>query len=405
MPSWHRAWPRLRAGSPVAPSSWASGQLRSIPRTDGLGVEAGLPGHARGYRQSMRIVVIGATGNIGTALIEALYHRADDLELVGIARRLPDDEFRKGSRVTWRALDVARAPLDEALRGADVVVHLGWLFHPSHRPDETWQNNVVGTVRVLEAVQRCGIGALVCSSSVAAYSHRTDETPVDETWPTHGASSAPYVREKAYVERLLDTFEEQTPGCRLVRMRPAFVFHPRAAPQQRRLFMGPLTPGRLLRPGALPVLPVPAGLLLQTAHADDVGEAFAAAVLGAARGTFNICADEVLRPADLADVFESRVRTVPPQVFARGLAGAWAAHLVPAHPLLFDALMRLPVMSNTQAKERLDWHPRVSARDALGAFLVGLNNPQGHPTPPLVPNAGGRLRWRELATRVGGSAD
>lgn len=354
----------------------------------------------------MRVVVVGATGNIGTALLDALERRHDDLDLIAIARRLPTDQVAvQRSQVTWVAADVAADPLDEAFHGADVVVHLGWLFHPSHHPEQTWHNNVLGTLRVLEAVKRCGAGAIVCSSSIAAYSSRTDETAVDEAWPTHGASSAPYVREKAYVERLLDTFEQATPGCRVVRIRPAFVFHQRAAAQQRRLFMGPLMPGRLLRPAFVPLLPVPAGLLLQTVHADDVAEACASTVLSDVSGAFNICADEVLLPQDLADIFDARLRTVPPRVFSGALKGAWAAHLVPAHPLLFDALMRLPVMSNTRARQQLGWRPTVSARDALAAFLVGIRAGEGYPTPPLDPKAGGAFRHREFSTGIGATAD
>ncbi|GGM20511.1 hypothetical protein GCM10012279_43610 [Micromonospora yangpuensis] len=36
----------------------------------------------------MRIVVVGASGNAGTALLRRL-RRESDLELVGVARRLP----------------------------------------------------------------------------------------------------------------------------------------------------------------------------------------------------------------------------------------------------------------------------------------------------------------------------
>ncbi|WP_369028531.1 NAD-dependent epimerase/dehydratase family protein, partial [Nocardia farcinica] len=107
-------------------------------------------------------------------------------------------------------------------RGADVVVHLAWLFQPTHRPLDTWRANVGGTARVLEAVAAARVPALVYASSVGAYSPCTDDRPVSESWPTEGWPGAAYMLEKAYVERLLDTFERQQPDCRVVRMRPAF---------------------------------------------------------------------------------------------------------------------------------------------------------------------------------------
>jgi nucleoside-diphosphate-sugar epimerase len=350
----------------------------------------------------MRVVVIGATGNVGTATIEALLEQPSVTDIVAVARRMPEQAGRIGEpRVQWRSADIKEDALDPLLDGADAVVHLAWLFHPSHRPEETWANNVIGSVRLFDAVERCGVGSLFVSSSIAAYSPRTSSEAVEESWPTHGTSSAAYTREKAYVERLLDGVEARVPSCRVVRMRPAFVFHERAASQQRRLFGGPLVPGSMVRPGLLPVLPVPAGLLLQTVHASDVGRAFASAVVSNVRGAFNLCADEVLDGADLAGLFGARLVTVPPAVVKTALRAAWRVHAVPAAPDLFDALMRLPVMSNARAKADLGWQPQVSAADALRELIKGLQRGAGHPTPPLDPGAGGPLRSGEFATGVG----
>jgi nucleoside-diphosphate-sugar epimerase len=356
-----------------------------------------------GYGRRMRVVVLGASGNVGTAVLEALHDKPGVTEIVAVARRLPQaaGQHDAGAKISWLAADIATDDLDPALAGADVVVSLAWLFQPTHRPDVTWANNVLGTNRVLEAVARCGAGAFVYSSSVGAYSPRTTEEPVDESWATHGASSAAYAREKAYVERLVDLFEERVPSCRVVRLRPAFVFHRRAAAQQRRLFGGPFVPGSLVRPELVPMLPVPRGLLLQTVHADDVGQAFASAVVMPVRGAFNVCADEVLHAADLAALFDARVATVPARLARSAVSLAWRAHAVPAAPELLDALLSVPMMSNARAKTELGWSPRMGAADALAEFIAGLRAGAGHPTPPLDPDSGGPLRLREVGSGVG----
>jgi len=352
----------------------------------------------------MRVVIFGASGNIGTALLASLAARADIEQVTAVARRLPDDERRDGSglEVSWRSADIAVDKLDSLVEGADVVVNLAWLFHPSHHPDRTWHNNVQGARRLLNAVERARVPAAVWSSSIAAYSPRLDRRPVDESWPTDGASSAAYAREKGYVERLLDAFQLRNPDHRTVRLRPAFVFHRRAAPQQRRLFAGPFLPAWLLSPGRLPVVPVPAGLRVQTVHADDVGEAFAAAIESDASGAFNICADEVLAGRDIERILGARALTVPAGVVRALMKGAFSLHAVPADPKLFDALMSLPVISNAKAKATLGWSPTYSAADAVHEFLTGLQSGTGYPTPPLKPTAGGRFRTQELASRVGG---
>lgn len=354
-----------------------------------------------GYESLVRVVVVGATGNVGTALLESLEADPAITEVVAVARRRPNTTADAAAKVSWQTADIESDELDPLVSGADVVVHLAWLFQPTHRPNLTWANNVVGTSRLLAAVERGGVGAFVYSSSVGAYSPRVDTELVDESWPTHGTSSAAYAREKAYVERLLDIFEARTDSCRVVRMRPAFVFQRRAASQQRRLFGGPLVPGSLVRPQLVPVLPVPSGLLLQTVHADDAAEAFRTAVVTDASGPFNVCADQVVRPEDLAKLFDARVATVPSRLARAAMSAAWRAHAIPAAPELLDAALAVPMMSNQKAKTDLGWRPQVTATDALNEFFTGLREGAGHPTPPLDPRSGGPQRLGEVATGVG----
>jgi nucleoside-diphosphate-sugar epimerase len=346
----------------------------------------------------MRIVITGASGNVGTALVERLSQDPKVQSIVGLVRRSPDWH---PPRTTWTEADVATDDLDQVFAGADAVVHLAWLFQPTHRPDVTWRANVIGSKRVLDAAARAQVGALVHASSVGAYSPRTDLEPVDEAWPTHGWPQAAYSREKAYAERLLDHHETANPDRRVVRMRPAFIFQRGSAVQQRRLFMGPLVPGRAARRRLVPVLPDPGGLRLQTLHTEDAAEAYAQAVLQPVSGAFNVAAEPVLDMAAIADLLGARVVRMPAGVARAGLAAAWGAHLVPASPHLFDLVTRIPMMSTRRAREELGWTPRHGAAEAVETFLEGLRSGEGGPTPPLSPETSGPMRSHEVATGVG----
>jgi UDP-glucose 4-epimerase len=346
----------------------------------------------------MRIVIIGATGNIGTALVDQL---SNDHELRLAARRQNvATATEHGTHDAW-ALDVAKDDLSGLLADAEAVVHLAWLFQPSHRPDITWRNNVIGTSRLLEAAAVAGVPRVVVSSSIAAYSPVPDHRVVDEAAPTHGASDAAYAREKAYVERMLDAFEASHPRVRVARVRPAFVFQRASASQQRRLFAGPLIPGTLLKPGRLPVLPVPEGLRLQAIHASDVAAAIARILEQDEKGAFNLAADGSLDSAALARIFEARPFSVTPRLMRTALAVGWHTRLVPAPPALFDALMALPTMDTSRAKDKLQWGPQVSATDALTEVLTGFAGGAGGPTKPLEPGGRGTARWREFASGAG----
>lgn len=204
-----------------------------------------------------RVVVTGATGNVGTSVVRALAAEPDIGSVLGLARREPALRIPK---VEWDTIDLSRPDSEDRLagllQGAYAVVHLAWRFQPTHDPVVTWRSNVLGSRRVFEAVARSGVPALVHASSVGAYSPGPkDEPGVDEEWPTDGWPDAAYCREKAYLERVLDTFELRHPQIRVVRMRPGFLFKENAAPEQRRIFVGRYAPGPSCGPTCFPSYP------------------------------------------------------------------------------------------------------------------------------------------------------
>jgi nucleoside-diphosphate-sugar epimerase len=343
------------------------------------------------------VVVTGATGNIGTSVVRALSEDDSVGTIRGLARR--DAEWT-APKFDLRTADTAQDDLVPLFAGADVVIHLAWLFQPTHDPVTTWNANVIGAIRVFEAAAAAGVPALVYSSSVGAYSPGPKDRAVSEDWPTHGWPGAAYTREKSYLERFLDGFEQRNTDMRVVRMRPGFVFQRAAASEQRRLFAGPLLPGRLVRPGLVPVVPDIPGLRLQAVHSMDLADAFRRAALGEASGAFNVAADPVIDAATLAELLHARTVALPVWPVRGAVAAAWRLHAAPASPGLFDAVLRLPIMDTTRARTQLGWTARHSSKAAIGEFLTGLREAAGAPTPPLVSRVkGGRLG--ELRTGVG----
>src|SRR3954452_4400563 len=187
----------------------------------------------------MRVVVTGATGNVGTSVLQALAADPEVHEIVGIARRLP----RWQNPLTrWVAADVASDDLGAAFAGADAVLHLALLIQPARDYAELERVNVEGSRRVFEAAAAAGVGALVHASSIGVYSPGPKDPPVDESWPREGVRSLFYARHKAACERMLDTIEAANPGMRVVRLRPGLIFKREAGPEIRRLFAGPFLP-------------------------------------------------------------------------------------------------------------------------------------------------------------------
>ncbi|MFE9450919.1 SDR family oxidoreductase [Streptomyces sp. NPDC006739] len=329
-----------------------------------------------------RVVVTGATGNVGTSVVRLLSEDPGIKSVRGLARRTPEWMVPK---TEWSSVDLGsdQANLAERFEGADAVVHLAWAFQPTHDPARTWRTNVLGGIRVFEAVAAARVPVLVHASSVGAYSPGPKDHAVDESWPTHGWPDAAYCREKAYLERALDIFERDHPEVRVVRMRPAFLFKRQSASEQRRIFGGRFLPGPLARPELLPVLPDIAGLRVQALHTDDAAEAYRLAVRTDVRGAFNLAADPPLDAEVLGGMLGSRPVRLPRTAARSAIAAAWGLHLLPASPHLFDAVLRLPLMDCTRARVELGWQPRHTADEVLREFLDGLQKGGGMATEPM----------------------
>jgi nucleoside-diphosphate-sugar epimerase len=347
----------------------------------------------------MRVVIVGATGNVGTSVLEALADEPSVEDIVGVARRLPKRSF---PRTRFVQADVVASDLEPIFTGADAVVHLAWLIQPGRDESLTYAVNVLGSERLLAAAVAAKVPLLVYASSVGAYSPGPKDSFVDESWPTEGIPTSFYARHKAAVERQLDRVEREQPQMRIVRMRPGLIFKAQAATEIRRLFAGPLLPGALLRPGLIPVVPDVPGLRFQAVHSLDVGDAYRLALIGDSRGAYNLAADPTLGPAELARVLRARTVKMRAAALRAAAAATFKLRLQPSEPGWVDMALSVPLMKTERARTELGWQPRFSATEAIEELLAGMRAGRDADTPPLSRQTSGPLRIRELIGRVGG---
>lgn len=348
----------------------------------------------------MRTVVLGATGNVGSAVLRALIADPAIEQIVGFARRRPPIELPK---VRWVTGDILEHDLTELVTGAAAVINLIWRIQPSRDRTLTRRVNIEGTARVLAAVAAARVPVLVHASSMAAYAPGPDDgARVDETWPTTGIASSFYSQDKADAERQLDAFEAAYPAVRVVRLRPGLIFQRSAAEQIRRYFLGPLWPSVLLRPGWIPLVPAPARLRLQVVHADDVAEAYRLAIVRPdARGAYNVVTEPPLTPRRLARVAGGVPVPIPHPLLRAVAAVTWRTRIQPTPPGWVDLARASPLLDAARLRA-LGWSPRHDAFDTTRELLDGLYRCATGALPPLSDEAGGRWRREEFRTGGGG---
>lgn len=343
----------------------------------------------------MHIAITGASGNAGTALLRKLQAKLTEkpgsFTLTGISRRRPDTGREPYSGVEWHALDVGldsdRPLLDTALEGVDCVVHLAWQIQPNRDLEQLYRTNVTGTRNVLAAAAGAGVKQVVCASSVGAYSKASKDQRRDESWPVHGMAGSHYSRHKAEQEEALDAFMAAEPGISVARLRPGLIFQSDAGSEIGRYFLGRLLP-RLL-PGKLriPLLPAPDGLVFQAVHADDVADAYWRVIDQRASGAFNIAAEPVLTPQELARIVGARrILPIPMGLLHKIVGLTWRLRLQPTDSGWVDMAAGAPIMDTGRARRILCWEPAIPATDAVRTVLQGMGTGEGvTPSPVLKP--------------------
>lgn len=314
----------------------------------------------------MRIVITGASGNVGTSLLETL-GREGVHHVIGLARRPP-----RSSAVQWVALDVRHGDLEQAFSGADAVVHLAWAIQPPHDLAMLRSVNVDGSRRVFDAAARAGVSHLVYASSVGTYATGPIDRRVDEGWPATGIPSSFYSRHKAEVEAMLDVFQDEHPDVRVVRLRPGLIFKQNAGKEVAGLFLGRYVPRLLANPRVIPLVPDHPRLRFQAVHSMDVAEAYRLALESDERGAFNVAAEPVLDGPLLARALRARPVRMPAAVLRGAAWATWKLRLQPTPPGWVDMALGVPLMDCSRAQKRLGWAPQIPSVDALLDVMQGM---------------------------------
>ena len=149
----------------------------------------------------MRVLVTGASGFIGSALVPALVAAGHDAV--------------SGPRVP--------AALAESLSACDSLVHLANLAHAAVDADALWKVNVEGTRQIAEAAALRGVQRMIYLSSIKASGEQTGTRPFDGSEKPAPADA--YGRAKLAAEKALFEVAARS-QLEVVVLRPPLVYGP-----------------------------------------------------------------------------------------------------------------------------------------------------------------------------------
>jgi nucleoside-diphosphate-sugar epimerase len=328
--------------------------------------------------QGLKVAITGPTGDLGRALVAALERSRRVRRIVGMARRPFDPQSHGWRKTEYRQGDVRdKRSVREAVKGADVVVHLAFAIIGGGRLSH--EINVGGSRNVFEASVEAGAERVCYASSVAAYGFHADNPKwlTEDVFP-RGTPAHYYSAQKAEVEAELAQLLLRTARTQAYVFRPCIVAGPTAQTLLQEMpyyrlserLPGPLR--RLLESSpATPVIPDP-GIEFQLVHEADVASAFVAGVLGrGAPGPYNLAAPGTLTMADIAKALGWSAVPVPDLAVD---ATAEVLSRVPALPEAFAWIhtVRQPVLMKTaRAKKQLGWRPKHTAKGTLRELVSG----------------------------------
>ena len=154
----------------------------------------------------MKILIVGGAGYIGSHMIKRFLQTDHEVVIL--------DNLSTGYEDNCQGLPLHHIDLkdkDQVLQflktqSFDAVMHFASFINVGesyHHPEKYYQNNVINSFHLLDAMSRCGIKNFIFSSSAAVYGEPT-QIPINEDHPI--APVNPYGSTKAEVEKKLEDY-------------------------------------------------------------------------------------------------------------------------------------------------------------------------------------------------------
>lgn len=162
-----------------------------------------------------KILITGGTGYIGSHTVLELLNENHDVIILDNLCNSSLESLKRVEKLTGKAIDFIQGDirdsvlLDKLFQEHDIssVIHFAGLKAVGEsvaKPSLYYENNVVGSLTLFEAMKRAGVFTIVFSSSATVYGEPS-EMPISEDCPT-GVPTNPYGKSKLMIEQILQDY-------------------------------------------------------------------------------------------------------------------------------------------------------------------------------------------------------
>lgn len=303
----------------------------------------------------MKVAITGASGYVGTRLVEFLEGQAAVELVIGIDIKPPPRAFGK---LEFHSKDIRDPGLVQLFQQAhpEVVVHLAFVLNPIHNRRLMHDIDVNGTANVLRAVAAAGVRKLIVASSATAYGAHPDNAEwLPETAPIRGNREFAYSSDKADVEALCAKFAKEHPGVVLTVLRPSIV----VGPTQKNYLLNKVLPAKtyFMVRGHTPKM--------QFVHEEDMARVYQEAILKDRPGAWNVTGDGGLTMEEMARIAGKRTARFPIAAARLGMGLAWALRRMDAPPGVIPFIAYPWTLDNRRIKEEWGFEFRYTSEEAF----------------------------------------
>ena len=312
------------------------------------------------------ILVTGASGYLGSQLIEKLSLEKDKLGIENLVATDVRPLHKNLSNVFFEKLDVRDETSAEIFKKyhIDCVVHLASIVTPGKKSNRDFEYSVdvIGTKNILSACLEAKVKRIIISSSGAAYGYYPENIkPLIESDPIRGNFEFAYSHHKKLVEEELKMYREQHPELEQTIFRITTILGASVNNQITDLFKKPLQIG-------IPKNEIGFSFIWDV----DAVDCFKYSIFSAKTGIYNLSGDGYVTIRERAKALRKLIVYIPSFVLEKALWALKKLGLTQYGPEQILFIKHRPILDNEKLKNEFGFTPKKTSHEVFDLFVQTL---------------------------------